>query len=225
MHQLICHFPVGVLPSLEIARQALGEKLHGQMQELPHKCRIARSRHFAVDPVCIDFPNSGEQNLHAGKGRQSHQERPEPFRIDSRQQPVQKYPGEARPDDPDQGRDQGAEHHKGHRGSGALQAFPSKGQDAFGLSIGNKVLIGLNHQADAGEGAVEGFHFHLADSLGRVVQDSLSALKTVQDHKMVEVPMDDTGESPRFFQVLCFQTVSFCGKAIAPCRKQYVLRI
>ena len=195
------------------------------MQELPHKCRIARSRHFAVDPVCIDFPNSGEQNLHAGKGRQSHQERPEPFRIDSRQQPVQKYPGEARPDDPDQGRDQGAEHHKGHRGSGALQTFPPKGQDALGLSVGNEALIRLDHQADAGEGAVEGFHFHPADSSGGVVQYGFSAPKTVQHHKMVEVPMDDAGESPRFFQVLRFQTVSLCGKAIVPRRKQHVLRI
>ena len=66
------------------------------------------------------------------------------------------------------------------------------------MSGGRKVLPGDKIDGNARESLVKLLHGHLHKALGRVIDAGVISLEAIQNHKMVEVPMDDAGEHALF---------------------------
>ena len=215
VHQRARNGGVGALPLQNIASHALGEKLHGQFQYLPHKGGVALDGHFAVDLQAVNGLCPLHDDLEARQQDHGEDEGTQPFRGLPRQQPVKEDAGHDGIDDAEQIRNDGGQHDKGHGGGRALQALPGKRQGALALAGGREAFPGLEGQHQAGEGLVKLLHGHLHHAPGGIVEHSLVALEAVQHHEMIEIPMDDAGKGSLLFQGFHFHAVAVHLQPIA----------
>ena len=147
--------------------------------------------------------------------RQCENERIKPIGTFVRQKAVHKNTRKRRRDNTYQRRNEGRKHDKSNGNLSSVQPFYGKREDAFPLSGGNKVFVRFKHQADACKRLVEGLHRHRIIALGRIVDDSLFSLESVKHDKVIEIPMNDTGEFPVLFQIIRLISVSLGNKSIA----------
>ena len=181
-------------PPLNIPRLPLGIEFHGQPQHLPHIGRAADGSHFPVDFQSIDGLGPGDHDLNESQQDQERNKGVQPFPVFPCQQPVHKDAGGDRIDDAEQITDGRGQHDEGHRRPRADEPFAGKIQGAFRLAAGREAFARDGSDGDPCKGRVKFLHRHPDGAPGRVVKISVFPLESVQHHKMVHVPMDDTGK-------------------------------
>ena len=109
------------------------------------------------------------------------------------QDPVQKHLGKDREDEAGEDHQQPQTQ---HLGQGALlppdALFDQRKQGVFPFGL-FKLGGGVEGEHHAGKPLVQVLHGQLAPAQGRVVEVDKGPLKALQHHKMVEVPVDQTG--------------------------------
>ena len=207
---------VGVLPLLDVARHALGEKGHGQMQYLPHEGGAAHYGQLAVYPQGVYGPYPLDRQPHRAEEHQRQGEAAQPADVLPGQQPVEEDVREHAVYYPDERGDEGGQQHERNGRARAVQALSGKGEHRLRLAARLEVRARLEQQAYAGEGLVEGLHRHGIAALRRVVEQGLVALEAVEHHEVVEVPVYYAGEAALAAQRVGFVAAALGDKAVAP---------
>ena len=216
---------VGPLSLLDIAGHPLGIKFHGQAENLPHIGGIAHNGHFAVDPQAVNLPHARDQDFQGRESGQSDDKGHGPVRILAHQQSVEEYSREAGIDQIEERGDHRGHNNKSGRRTGPLHPRFSEIKHTLLFSAGFKVLTRPEHQADAREGFVKLLHGYLHLTPGGVIEHGVVALKSIQYHKVVEIPVNDTGKFTVLFEDLRFEPVPFCLKTVISRGDQYIFRV
>ena len=98
----------------------------------------------------------------------------------------------------------------------------TKATAAPALSGRDKILPGCDHQTDSCKGPVKLLHGYSDKTPCRIIDDGIIALKTVQHHKVIKIPVDNTGEFCVLFQSADLHAVSGGLKAVAAGSDQYI---
>ena len=178
-----------------------------------------------MEPGRVYRPDKGKKDLDQCQTGQGPQKGLCPIGVHPRQQPVQKDPGKSRLDDAQQGGDDCGDHSKGNCRTRSFQLLHGKGPYTSGLSAGYKVFRGFKHQADTGKRLIKGFQGDAVAALGGVIQHSFVALESVQNYKVVEIPVDDAGKFAIGFQILRLESVALGAETVTSCRTQYIFCI
>ena len=213
---------VGGLPVGDVGGEALGEKLHGQAQNLPQICSAANGSQLALNAQRIHRGDPGHRDADEDQHAKAQHERQQPFGIPARQQPVEENAAEHRLDDAQEGADGRSQHDEGRGDAGALQALLGVGKHRFALSGGAEGLRRLKGQADSGELPVKFLPFHGDAPTRGIVQNGTLSLKAAQYDEMVEAPVDDAGEGTLLQQRFRVQTPRLRLHAVAARGEQYV---
>ena len=169
---------------------------------MPHELGVCHHGELALNAEGMHFLKETDRDLDKRQKAKGQDKRLEPFRVLPAEQPVHENAGEGRVDDANQRRDKAGEHHKGYGKASAAQPGFGKGQYALGLAARHKAGIRGEHQANAGKSPVKFLPAYAHCAPGRVIEHGLVPPKSAKHHKMVEIPVDDAGESPFPFQLL-----------------------
>ncbi|CDC62702.1 unknown [Clostridium sp. CAG:448] len=198
IHQLFGNHRVCGLPPLNVACHPLGEKFHGHAQNLPHKGGVSYHRKLTADPQRVHRLNHCDNELNNADPRKRKDKRHQPAGILLRQQSVQKDARKRRGNHPEQRGNDRSQRHKGNRTPRTDQPFLCIGNHGLRLSARAEILPRRKEQADAREGFVKGSHGNGIGSLCGVVEHGFFAAEPVQNHKMVEIPVNDAGKLSLF---------------------------
>ena len=216
---------VGALPLKDISRQTLGKEIHGHPQDLPHVFRVSHCGHFAVDLQCVD--RLDPERSHLGSSQKDHQseEGIQKIPVFPGQKPVHKETGEPGIDDPEQAADQRRKQNKSGCRAGAPQTLLCIFKDAFLFPGRLKPFAGRDLKTDAREGAVQLFERDPDPAPGRIIDPGIFAADPGQDHKVIEIPVQDTGQNDPVLQTFRIAAESLGIKTIAPGSHEHVFRV
>ena len=206
----------------DVARHALGKELHRQAQDLPHERTAADNGHFPVDFESVDVLYPCRRDLGNAEDGQQTDKGQEQLPVLPGQQAVHEKAGEDGIDDAEEIADRGGEQHKNHRRPRSGKSPAGKFQRAFRLAAGHEALARFDLEDDAGEGAVKLLHRDFDFPAGRIVEIGIAAPEAVENHKVIEIPVDDAGEAHFLPHGVDFAAISLGVKAVAPRRGQHV---
>ena len=189
---------------------------------MPHEGSVCLNGQLPFDLRHVDGLNDADRDLAERHHRHQTKQRRQPLRILPGQDPVQKYPGKYRIEDPRGRRDQAGEHHKKKRRSCPPQPLLHKSQDAAAAPAVFKDLFRREHPTDSRKGAVKFLPGDRHPSPGRVVEQRALFGKAAQHHKMIEIPVDDAGKAPLLPQGFRLVPKALCRHMIASRRPQHV---
>ena len=216
LHQRQRDAGVGRLPVGDVGAQPLREELHRQPQHLPQVAGVPVGGHLSLDPQAVYRPDPADNDLDHAHRDEDSEEGHQPFRIPSRQQPVQEGLAEHRGDEVDQRRNRRRQDHENRRRPRALQPFLRVAENALLLPAGHKFLPGLEGHADPREFPVEFFPFNGHAAPRRVVDHGPLALESAQHDEVVEPPVDDAREGTLLEQVLRLHAPGVRLHAVVP---------
>ena len=194
-------------------------------QDLPHEGAAALYGHLAVDFQRIDRLYQRHDHLRQPEHRHQDDERHQQLPVLPRQQTVHEEAREHRVDDPEQIADDRGKQYERDGCTGTGQPLFCKFQRAFLFSARLEVRPRRDLQADARKRLVKLLHRDLDLASGRVVDVGVFPLESVQNHKVVEVPVDDGGIADILLQGMQLAAEALRLKAVVSCREQHVSRV
>ena len=166
---------------------------------MPHILCICFHCKFALNFQRIDCLHSGQYNLHNCKHSQKHKKRIYPCRIQPCNQLIHKDSWKHWIYDTKQSSNQRNQPSKQHGCPGSFHLFGDKFFHTFLFSVRHKFPGRFHYDTDSGKRLVKFIHRHLNDTFRRVIYHRFIFLKSIQHHKMIEIPVNNTWKYPFCF--------------------------
>ena len=207
---------VGAVSGLNISRHALGKELHRHFENLPHEGAAADHRHLSVDFERVDRSDCRDKDLQQTHRRDERNKGHQKLAVFASQQPVHEKAGKGRTQERKHIADDTGQHDEGHRRTRARKPFAGEGQGACPFPVRYEVRCRRKRHDNAGERLIKLVHRDPDAAPSGIVDADVLTAETAEHHKVIEIPMDDTGESGEPFDSFHAHAEALGLKPIAP---------